>query len=658
MKSDVLYVPTGDGVHVFGAGVDLALRGRSAYQWLDRLAPHLDGSVELDALVGRLPQDKRQVVHALVDQLHAAGCLVDAGQDLPHGLTPRELAAYASEIAFIEYHGDSAARRFETYRNSNVGVVGSGPVFIALVCSALRSGVRSLRAVCTDAPGTHTERLAELTAEAALRDPEQTVTPAFLDQSAATRDESAWGGLVDQADAVLHVADGTSVDRAVRLDALCQEAGALLVQGLVLDDIAWLGPPGPDWRSAWRRLGARGPFRPNAFLTGPAAAVVASYLGLAAFTALTGIADGAPSPADAGRMTRIDLETLRTSTHAFLPHPATVPARPETREEFTRRLERLGSTPPLDEATFSQRAARCFDPYVGVLCALDEREFTQVPLNVTEAVPHTEGAAPVYGAGTDFAEARREGALRGLARYAAHHVDDRRLGAGGAVWGWALDEQRAEAVAASRVFATDHEVGVAARLSWADAVADGLAQHCVRLALREVAQGRARPRPVRLRRDALPPEARGLLDLLHASRGSVEVTDIGEALGLPILAWAQAGRTVTATCGPASVVEGLRAVLLDRQSVMTDEPAYAPVRLGELAAPASGEEWIEVPAPAGRERMVEALRSRGMRPLVVPLDHDPAVHEVLPFLVRVVIADEAGEAAAGAERRAEARGDA
>ncbi|MFF7409134.1 hypothetical protein [Streptomyces lydicus] len=647
LKSDVLYVPTGDGVHVFGAGVDLALRGRSAYQWLDRLAPHLDGSVELDELVGRLPNDKRQVVHTLVGQLRAAGCLVDAGEDLPHGLTRRELETYASEIAFIEYHADSAARRFETYRHSEMVVVGSGPVFVSLVCSALRSGVRSLRAVCTDAPGTNTERMAELTAEATRRDQQQIVHHTQLE-------DGTLSGLVEQADAVLHVADGAGVDRAVRLDALCRESGTLLVQGLVLDDIAWLGPPGSAWRSAWRRLGARGPFRPNAFLTGPAAAVVAAHLGLAAFSALTGIAAG-PEAAAGGReeITRIDLETLRTSTHAFLPHPAAVPARPETREDFTRRLERLSATPPLDEDTFSRRAAHCFDPYVGVLRALDEREFTQVPLAVTEAVPHTWGAVPVYGAGTGFAEARRNAALRGLASYAVRQVDDRRLGPGDTVWGWAPDERRAEAVTAVQAFATDHEVGVAARLSWDDAVADGLAQHCVRLALRDVAQGRARPLPVRLDPEALPPGARRFFDLLQASRGSAEVADIGEALGLPVLAWWQGDRPVAVTCGYASVAEGLRAALLDRQSAMTDEPAYAPAQLGKLRAPAPGGRRIGLAEPAGRERMIGALRSRGMRPLVVPLDHDPAVHELLPFLVRVVIADETGEAAAAAGPRGE-----
>lgn len=652
LKSDVLYVPTGDGVHVFGAGADLALRGRSAYQWLDRLAPHLDGTAELDDLVGRLPDDKRQAVYALVGQLHAAGCLIDAGEDLPHRLTPQELETYASEIAFIEYHGDSAARRFETYRDSEIAVVGAGPVFVSLVCSALRSGVRQLRAVCTEEAVTNAERLAELTAEAATRDPEQMYRQIPYEEGELER-------LVDQVDAVIHVADGTGADRALRLDELCRSTGTLLVQGLVVDDVAWLGPAGADWRSAWLRLDARGPFRPNAFLTGPAAAVVAAHLGLAAFTALTGIVAAMEAAEGARKVTRIDLETLRTSTHAFLLHPAAAPARPETREEFTRRIERLGAAAPLDEATFSRRAARCFDPYVGVLRALDEGEFTQVPLHVTEAVPRAEGAAPVHGAGTGFAAARRDAALRGLASYAAHHPDERRYGPGGTVWGWSPDERRAEAVAACRVFTTDHEVGVAARLSWDESMADGLAQQCVRLALRDVAEGRSRPRPVRLRPDALAPGERRLLDLLSASRGSVEVADIGEALGVPVLAWWQSGRPAGATCGEEAVVEGLRAVLLDRQSVMTGESAYAPARWGRLGAPVTCDE-SELPVPAGPGRMVEALRSRGARPLVVPLDHDPAVNEVLPFVVRVVIADEARDedGPAGAERRAESRGDA
>ncbi|MFI5982353.1 hypothetical protein ACIBEA_15900 [Streptomyces sp. NPDC051555] len=638
-------MPTVDGVHVFGAGADLALRGPSAYRWLDRVAPHLDGTVELDALVGGLPAEKREAVRALVGQLHTAGCLVDAGADLPHGLTPRECATYASEIAFVEYHGDSAAHRFETYRRADVVVVGAGRVFVALVSSVLRSGVRRVRAALAPERPTDIGRLTELVAEATDRDPDQEL---LLTDLGRTRPED----LVDGAGAVLHVGEGDAVERALLLDRLCRGTDTALVQGLVLDDVAWLGPVGDGWRSAWQRLDARGPFRENAFLTGPAAAVVASHLGLAAFVTLTGITT-APKDVDApdqdakavGELTRIDLETLRTSTHTVLPHPAARPVRPEGREEFTRRIGELRAGAPVTGEEFSRRAARCFDPYVGVLRVLEEGEFTQIPLHVAKALAHTEDAGPVYGVGLDFAEARRDAALRGLARYAAHRPDTRRYGPGGTLWGWDPAAEQAAEVAADRVFTAADETGVGAGTDWDAAVTAGLGGQCARTALADAAAGAVAPRPVTVGVRALSPRATRLWDLLRAARGTPTVADIGGALGVPVLAWWQDGRTVAVTCGPDAVEDGLRAVLLDRQSVITGEPGYAPVPPGPCVAmgPGTGRP-LRAPAGATAEAMLGALRARGVRPLVVPLDHDPVVAGLLPFVVRVVPAgDGAGE---------------
>ncbi|MBZ4323630.1 hypothetical protein [Streptomyces huiliensis] len=635
LKSDVLFVPTPDGAHVFGAGADVALRGPAAYRLLDRLAPHLDGSTELDALVRGLPDGTRTAVERLVRRLETAGCLVDAAADLPHDLSARELDTYAAEIAFVEYHASSAARRFQTYRDSAVTVVGAGPVFTALVCSALRSGVRRLRAVHApdgDAdPGADStadaDRLSELAAEAALRDPDQTLERVPFSDAEEAR--------LATADAVLHVAAGPAADRAPRLDRLCRASGTLLVQGVVLDDVAWLGPPGPDWSSAWSRLRARPPYRTGTFLTGPAAAVVAGHLGLAALRALAGIAE----PGARTVLTRIDLETLRTSTHAFLPHPAARPAGPEPVEEFTARIGRLRAAAPSGEDEFSGAAAACFDPYTGVLRTLDEGDFTQVPLHVTEAVPHLadSGGPRVFGAGRDFAEARRQAALRGLARYAAASPDPRRYGPDGTVWGWDLAGERAVPVPAGTAFSAG--TGLAARPSWDDAVDDALGQHCARLAAEDVAEGRTRPVPLDLA-DAPAGERTGrYLGLLRAAGGTVRVADIGGALGVPVLAWWLDGRPVAAACGPDAAAEGLERALLARQSAMTDESAYAPEPppgLGEPPAPGAPAAW---PPPPVRVRLLSALRSRGLRAVAVPLDHDPAVHEVIPFALRVVTAD-------------------
>ncbi|MFI0980595.1 hypothetical protein ACH4SP_26750 [Streptomyces sp. NPDC021093] len=647
LKSDVLYVPTEDGVHVFGAGADIALRGRSAYQWLDRLAPHLDGTTELDRLVGALPEDKRAAVSALVERLHGAGCLVDASEDLPHRLTGHELAMYAREIAFVEYHRSSPARHFETYRDSAVVVVGAGPVFVSLVASALRSGVRALRAVETSELPTDRARLAELAAEAAVRDPEQTLDhvalpspdPSGRDTALPAREEAR----IAAADAVLHVAEGPAVQRAVRLDRLCRDSGTLLVQGLVLDDVAWLGPAGPPWESAWLRLGLRGPFRKNRFRTGPAAAVVAGQLGLAAFRVLTGVAPP-PAAAPDAPLVRIDLETLRTSAHAFLPHPSALPAGPERAADFTARVERLRTADAPDAGEFSARAARCFDPYVGVLRRLDERGFTQLPLNVTEAVPHDEGAPRVFAAGlgsdaaSGFAVARRRAALRGLAVYAAGAVDPRRLGPAATVWGRDLTDGRTVAVPADRAFGTGP--GLAARLGWAEAEAEGLGQWCADLALTDVRTGRARPQGLRLPFAVDGSDAGRLYGLLRAAGGDVRVADIGGALGVPVLVWWQDGRPIAATCGPDALTEGLERAVLDRQAALSGDRDYAPEPLTGVAGPPAGVSDGRMTAHgAGTAEMLSALRSRGLRPVAVPLDHDPVVHEVLPSVLRVVLVD-------------------
>nr|AID54691.1 thiazole synthase [Streptomyces sp. NRRL WC-3908] len=627
LKPDVLYVPTADGVHLFGAGANLELRGGAIYQWVDRLAPHLNGTVTLDNLLRGLPDDKRAVVAALLERLEDGGCLTDAEADEPHGLTDRELATYAPEIAFVEYYRGSAARRFETYRNSSVVVLGAGPAFTALIASALHSGVRRLRAVCTPEFPTDEDRLTELTGGSERRDPDQELIRTVLSGDS----DAELAAALEGADAVLHVSSAPVTDRAVRLHRLCERADRLLVQGIVLDDVAWLGPSGAAWASAWQRLAAPEPSRPSAFLTGPTAAVVAGHLGLACFTALTGARDDGPPT-----VTRIDLETLRTSTHPFLPHPSAVDAPQESAEEFGQRVERLRSAEPLLPADFSARAAACFDRYTGVLRALEEGDFTQLPLNVTEAVRPEGTGERVFGWGTGFAEARQRAALRGLARYAVTAPDPRRFADDGSVRGWDLARKEVTTVPAGDVFTSGP--GVTAALDWTGAVTEAVAQQCAWLAVEDVRAGAAEPVLLDVAGASLDEAGRRHLDMLRPAGGEVTAADIGTALGVPVLAWWQGARPVGVTCGPGAVTDGLELVLLDRQSELTGESAYAPQPVPGLGAPPRGTDGAAVPADADLPALVEALASRGRSPVVVPLDHDPAVHEVLPNVVRVVLA--------------------
>ncbi|WP_434451788.1 hypothetical protein [Lentzea sp. E54] len=607
LKSDVLYVPIDGGVHVFGAGADVALHGGGAYAWLDRIAPYLDGSRELGELVGALPADKADAVTAIVRRLAEAGCVVDATEDEPHGLTARELETYSSEIAFLDYYGASAARRFERYRNTPVTVFGSGPVFVSLVASVLRSGVRTVRAAISPEGVTDTGRLSTLVDEALSHDPAQRF-------DLVERPE------IGASDVVLHVAEEGALERALLLDERCREAGATLVQGYVLGDVAWLGPVGDGWLSAFRRVAATP--APNRFLTGPAAAVVAAHLGTLALRVLTGVVRREDT-----ELTRIDLETLRTSTHPVLP---VVSPAPESHEAFARRVDGLLRARASTPEEFSERAAACFDRHAGVIRDLDEQDFTQIPLNVTEALLPEPGTQRVFGAALGFREARAKAALRALA---VHSADPRR-GTGATVpavtllpgeHGISLGE--VVELPAATVFSVD--TGLAAGLSWADALADGLGQHCARVAVEDVRAGRVRPVPV-----DLGDHRSGLPALVVAAGGRLRVADVGAALGLPVLAWWQGAEVVAVTCGPDAVLDGLTAVALDSQGALTGEQDYRPVPITGVPAP----EGTPVPARAATAaEMLKALRDRGFRPVAVPLDHDSVVHELVPGILRVLV---------------------
>src|SRR5688572_9326035 len=115
LKPDVYWVPAGDTLAFIHPGDPLTVRGRSALPLMDRLAPYLDGTVDLDELVGGLPEAKRDMVMTLVTALSDAGLIKDAQHDDPHPLTAAELERYAAEIEYIDHHVSSAGRRFHSF---------------------------------------------------------------------------------------------------------------------------------------------------------------------------------------------------------------------------------------------------------------------------------------------------------------------------------------------------------------------------------------------------------------------------------------------------------------------------------------------------------------------------------------------------------------
>ncbi|GAA5038565.1 hypothetical protein HNP84_003367 [Thermocatellispora tengchongensis] len=681
LKPDVYWVPHPDGAVFVHSSAHLTVRGKSALALMDRLAPHLDGAVTLGELVTGLPDGKREMVTTLVSSLLTAGLIKDVSGDEPHGLTAAELELYAAEIAYIDYYLDSAARRFEVYRNTPIACVGSGLTLTALAHACLAAGARDVRVLVTGESPTSAERLDDYARLAAERDPAQRLTHGPLSGSLAAA--------IGDAGVVLHVSDRPMAARAAELDRICQERGLPLVQGVMAGDEAWTGPvsgsTGMLWTAAWLRRAANlglhpDPFtgtssdgtggdgagtdgtgaegaEPSPFLAGPTAAIVANRVSFTAFRHITGIADADPhsaDPAKAGRaaVSVVNLETLNTGEYRFHPHPAAQRAASESADAFAERYRAFLAATRLDDETFSARAASCFDPRLGLFAEMDEGELQQLPLYAARArVSDPFGHAgtgdgrerpQVTGAGVTQAQARHETGIAALAAYAALAVDRRRLTSDGQAYAHNLVLEKDEPVPAELLYPVLRAepgpfrvpVGLVAGPDAGTALADGLLAHIVALtAAAAVTSGTPFPR-VDLDAAALPDTPARYLEMLRVARVPLTAYDVTGPLGVPVYALCVEDRTIAYAAAPR-LAAGLARVLLDYQGVPThldgDAPALPePLRGTDTAA------WREAPEPDWRA-LTRTLHEHGYQAHAAPAGHDPVIARVLPTLVQVTV---------------------
>jgi hypothetical protein len=594
LKAGVFFAPNtnGDGAVVSSGGEVVTLRGAATYGWLEKLAPRLTGDHTLGQLTAVLPPAKAAMVERLVAALHEAKLVRDAAADEPHTLSADELRKYAAEIGFIEAYADSPESRFQRFRTARVLAVGTGPVLAAAVEAGERAGMRGITV-------------------------------------AGSVDASR----VDDADVVLYVSGSPDAAAVLDLDEWCAERGKVFVPAVVVGDEAWVGPVcGPHrWTSVWHRLPDRDTSRPTEFLTGPVPGIVASHAVFACFEHLTGVM----TEARAGTVVRIDLETLQTSRHRAAEHPAARTVKPAAAEDLLARVAELAAGPVLDDDVLDERLPLLTDEVLGILSPPDERDLTQFPLRVLES-------NGVYGVGVDSADARADAVFQAVAEYAAGAVDARRLldGEGwplsdvGPRWleappepawtlGKSLVDGDVELVPTSLVFSADR-VGVAAGREWTTAVTDALLSHCLHRTVTAISAA-GEPFPL----VDLPPSRH--LDLLAAAGREIAVYDVTDGSAVPTFAFCLDGRTVAYRnhLDPLRAIEdGLLHTLLAHQLAVPPVPDLPAQRRSSRAEPVGG-------AALPQSALVDVLRDNG--PVVVPLDHDPAVAELLPYVLRVVL---------------------
>ncbi|TYB45786.1 hypothetical protein FXF51_59995 [Nonomuraea sp. PA05] len=633
LRNDVRFVESPDGAYVHSDYGACTVRGRQAYAWLARLAPALTGHHTLAELTAHLPGDRRAMVEGLVGRLAEQRFVVDARQAHAHGLSEEESREYAEEIAFVGYALDSPESRFARVRRERLVVMGSGPLLEALAGACAGTGWRHLTVISPvpDAAGR--------AAEAARRDPGQhfrTLAPAAFAPAAA--------------DVVLQVS--ADPGELVATARACEAAGVVLGQAFAGPGEVWLSQVGQPARTAaesgWHRLVAGRRFSADLdedLLVGPVPAVVAAILALGCFSCVTGL--------DTGReraLTRVDLRTLDTLPHRFLPHPRAA-ARPGGGAEAPPSGD---EAPSLDADALLALTADLVDARTGVLTTLDEQALAQSPLAVCQAtVSDPFGVLPgwtprpqAFGWGPDQRTARLRCLLAALATYGLLALGPEEEGT---VWGVELPDGRPRAVPrtvlrlTASTPATDvprppsgtgtprSPLGTGAGLSRSGALAAGLRSHCEHLLSTHLPPDAARTgTPITPEDD---PAAEALLRQLVLAGEPPRIRDHTSVLGMPAVTLttpAQETLVSVAATIPDALRDGLERLLLGWQSRTTRQPAYA--RATPLWPP-DGDPSEAVRVMAG------ALRRAGKVPVAVPLGGDPEAARLLPFVTRVVLLD-------------------
>ncbi|TVX99119.1 putative thiazole-containing bacteriocin maturation protein [Cohnella terricola] len=425
VKADTFFLPVpNDGVYFRNNIGTFHMKGEMIDRWLEKLIPMFNGEHTLAELTDGLSGPYRDRVYEIAEVLRQKGFACDVSQDRPHLLSKETVRRYAGQIAFLDSCGDSGAYRFQCYRQAEVLVVGSGPIFAALVSALLESGLPRFCMLITDSLPTDRQRLMTLAENARLTDPEVAigeVTPPRMEGN-------AWQEVVRPFETVLYVSEAGDGEELHLLQKACQEERKTLLPAVRLHQAGIAGPlvqPGSAvcWESAWRRIHESEVFKdPEHFaFSSTAGALLANVIVFELFK----MATGAVEPESRHSLFLLDLETLEGSWHSFLPHP--LPAgKAKVQAEWVDEPElRLEERP-------GGGAANGLFPYLskltsartGILHRWEEGELGQLPLSqcrVQAADPLSKGPAgllpDIVCSGLTHEEARREAGLSGLEAY-------------------------------------------------------------------------------------------------------------------------------------------------------------------------------------------------------------------------------------------------
>src|SRR5262249_21328127 len=151
---------------------------------------------------------------------------------------------------------------------------------------------------------------------------------------------------------------------------------------------------------------------------------------------------------------------------------------------------------------------------------------------------------------------------------------------------------------------------------------------------------------IALNRLVLDSRGRHLYNLAQQADISLHVYSIANALQVPTLAFCIEDKTLTYSAHfdvAQALTEGLARVVQHLQSRLADQLVYdlpavpqlslaGRADLGPLPASPATSEWRK-----GLDWLLKTFQHQRWHALAFPLDHDPALCSILPFLVRVLL---------------------
>ncbi|MBB3868780.1 putative thiazole-containing bacteriocin maturation protein [Parageobacillus toebii NBRC 107807] len=431
VKRDTFFLPDSNGgVYFRNNSSSFRMKGKTIYQWIEKLMPMFNGEHTLGELTKGLSAPYRNRVYEIAEILYRNGFVRDVNQDRPHQLDSKILKKYASQIEFIESFVDSGAFRFQVYRQSKVLAVGSGPFLVSLVSALIESGLPKFHVLITDSMPTNRQRLKELAENARKTDSEVAIEEISLHRGAG---ESSWREVVQPFEWILYVSQEGNVGELRALHAVCREEKKGFLPAISLQQVGLAGPlVHPDsegcWESAWRRIhrSALREDRPVQTFSATAGAMLANVIVFELFKKVTGVTKSEQR----NQFFLLDLETLEGDWHSFIPHPLATTERvtAELIQDLDSRLKQNSSRD--DSSRLFHYFSQLTSTESGIFHIWEERNLNQLPLSqccVQAVNPLSEGPAEllpeVVCAGLTHEEARREAGLAGIESYVSGMID-------------------------------------------------------------------------------------------------------------------------------------------------------------------------------------------------------------------------------------------